>query len=130
MAVVTKRADMSARVFGRAVVFDSGAGDFGAGDTVDVEYSLGGPAISVVVETAGAGGCTFRLNSMNRRYPLFTAAKDLGFPAPDLQNEAIWYDPNAREYVLGAGEEFNVPGPVANLQFTVVTGTVTVTIRS
>ena len=129
MATIIKRIDASARVFGRSVTFVS-ATDFVLNDVVDIESSLGGPAVSVTVETAAASTCTFRQNSLRRRYPLLATAKSLGFPAPDLQTEAEVLSADAPEYSMTAGQILNLDLPAANLEFTALAGTVTVTVRS
>ena len=130
MAVITKGVNKSARLYGRGVVFTSGV-DFNVNDVVDVENSVGGGNGCVTV-TAGAGAaCTFRVNALNRRYPLLPAAKSLGFPAPDLQNGVEWLNPNAPEYSLTAGQSLEFSDlPVANLEFTAITDTITVSVRS
>lgn len=131
MAVKTKGVDKSARLYGRGVKFDSSASDFTTGDVVDINGSIGGPGNDVVVETASASSCTFKINSMNKRYPLYEPAKRLGFPAPDLQNETVWLNPESPSYSLTAGQVMTINDfPVSNLEFTAITGTVTVTVRS
>ncbi len=130
MTIVKKGVDRSARVYGRNVLFTSGT-DFVATDVVDIESSLGGAGVTVVVETAAASTCTFKLNSLNRRYPLLPAALLLGFPAPDLQTEKTWLNPDAAEYTMIAGQVLEITDiPVANLEFTALTGTITVSARS
>ena len=129
MAVIIKRVDSSARPYGRSSVFVSGT-DFNVNDVLDLESSIGGSPVSVTIETAAASSCTYRLNSMNKRYPPLAAAKRLNFYAPDLQNEGIWMNPNAPEFSLSAGETAEVELPVANIEFTAVSGTITVTARS
>jgi hypothetical protein len=130
MAVVTKGVDKSARLYGRGVVFASGT-DFGAGDCIDINASIGGPGHNTVVTVAPASSCTFRVNSMNKRYPLHAGAKALGYPAPDLQTETVWYNPESVEYSLTAGQTMTFDDePISNLEFTAVAGTVTVTARS
>jgi hypothetical protein len=129
MSVITKGIDKSARVGGRSASFVSGV-DFNVNDIIDVEYSLGGGSSGRVTVEAGAGAsCTFRINSLNRRYPLLSTAKSLNYPAPDLQNEATWINSDAPTYSLTAGQikEFDNIA-IANLEFTAVVDTVTVTI--
>jgi hypothetical protein len=131
MAVKTKGVDKSARLYGRGVVFDSGAGDFVLNDVIDINASIGGPGKNVVVEAAAASSCTFRINSMNKQYPLYEPARKLGYPAPDLQNETIWMNSEAISYSLTAGQRMVLDdAPTSNLEFTALVGTVTVTVSS
>lgn len=130
MAIITKGVNKSARIYGRGVVFASGV-DFTVNDVVDVENSVGGGNGCVTVEAGAGAACTFKVNALNRRYPLLPAAKSLGFPVPDLQSETIWLNPNAPEYSLTAGQSIEFDDiPVANLEFTAITDTVTVKVRS
>lgn len=129
MSVIVKRIDPAAQVYGREVSFVS-AVDFVQDDVIDINASFGGAAVNITVETAAASTCTFRVNSMNKRYPLLSTAKSLGYPAPDLQNETIWMNANAPTYSLTAGQVITLDDfPVSNLEFTAVVGTITVKAR-
>jgi hypothetical protein len=127
MTVVHKRVNHDARLYGRGVSFISPT-DFGSGDTIDIEKSISGSG-RVVVETAAASTCSFRINSMYTRYPLYEPAKKLNYPAPDLQNGAVVYNTDLPTTDMGAGEILEIDLPVANLTFAALTGTVTVTIK-
>jgi hypothetical protein len=129
MAVVTKGVDNSAPPYHRGVVFTSTT-DFGATDTIDINGSIGGPAVQLVFETSAGSSCTFKLNSMFVRYPLLTTAKSLGYPAPDLQNGLTRWNSEAISTTLGPGEVWSPSIPVSNIEFTAFSGTVTVSVRA
>ena len=129
MAIITKGSDPSARVYGRSVTFTSGV-DFNVNDVIDIENSVGHGTARVSVEAGAGGSCTFRINSLNRRYPPLEMAKRLGFYAPDLQNEGTWLNSSAPEVSLTAGEFLELDIPVANVEFTAVVDTITVKVWS
>lgn len=128
MTVVSKPVDSSARVFGRSAVFVSGV-DFNNNDILDLESSFGGAPAQVTVATGAGASCTFRINSLNRRYPPLAAALRLGFYAPDLQEEEEWTSADAPSYTLAADSELDLDLPIANIEFTAITNTITVTAR-
>jgi len=130
MAVKIRYTDPSVDAGERVTSWDSGASDFAQDDVLDIGVSLQGSASRVRIEVAAASTCTFKINTLQRRYPLLTNAKNLCIPAPDLQNEAIWYKSNAEEVNLIAGQEWESSEIITSLQFDELTGTVVVTAMS
>ncbi len=127
MTVVHKRVNHDASTYGRGVSFVSPT-DFVSGDTIDINKSISG-AGRVVIETAAASTCSFRINSMRTRYPLYGPAQKLNYPAPDLQNGAVVYNTDLPSTVMTAGQILTLDVPVGNLTFSALVGTVTVTIK-
>lgn len=103
MATVTKKVDPASNIFGREVIFTSVGGEFVQGDYLNVEGSLGVPATKLTITTAGDASVVVRINSVNKRYPLYSYAKNLNIPNPDLQAEAEWVNTSAPALTIGSG---------------------------
>lgn len=131
MAIKVKGVDRSASLYSRVAKWSSTAGDFASGDTLDIGTSLSGPAGNTQVIVAGGGDCVIRINSLNRRYPLDEDAKRYGYWALDLSNEEIWFNADALEYSLTAGQTLEIDDmPVSSIEFTDLTNGVEVIARS
>jgi len=130
MTVRVRKADMAVNAYDLSVTWDSSAADFVNEDVLDIQASLMKPAGNTTVVVSGSSSCTVRINSMSKRYPLLATAKSLGYPAPDLQTEKVYLNPNALEYSVAAGQTLEIDDmPVSNIEFTALAGTVVVTAR-
>ena len=126
MAIVHRHFDFGAPPFSRQIIFNSTAGDFTAGDIIDIKESSHAGARKVVVEVASGGSCTFAVNAVWKRYGLMDDELRLNGSAPDLDTEATVVDPNPVTIDMGAGESLELDLPVNNLTFMALTGGVLV----
>jgi len=111
----------------RGLSFNSSLSEFATNDVLDLASSLGGPAAFVQVEVLAASSCSFKINSMSRRFPLNEDAKRYGIVAYDFANEAICLNPDIPAQDMTAGEIINITDrAISNIEFTAVVGTVIV----
>jgi hypothetical protein len=103
VATVTKQVDPASGLFGREVIFTSVGSEFVQGDILNVEGSLGFPATKLSITTAGDASIVLRINAVNRRYPLYSYAKNLNIPNPDLQAGVEWVNTSAPALTIGFG---------------------------
>lgn len=130
MTVKVKRIDMSSLPFSRTVQWNSGLGEFTAGDVINIGDSILKGSTNCTVAVAALSSCTVYINAWYKRYPPYKELLSDGINAPDLQQGKEVINLETVSYTLAAGQTLEVDDmPVTSLYFSALVGTVVVTAR-
>jgi len=122
MATRSKSVDPSSPTTSRQVSFSTASGEFTNGDVLDIYASLHRHGVRLEVSCGAGDTVTFRVNSIQKRYPLYSEALVHDIPAPDLQKEATWTNTLAPTYTVEAGTTFILDDlPIQNIEITALT---------